>query len=446
MKRTIIFVVIFVLGIAASGYASQNPSHVRAKAEAERYIYNLEHPTDQQYMIGDWSGERKRLAEKGVVFSSTFVCDYLANVAGGASRGGRYDQSWGYDVNFNLEKLAGLIGLQFHISGLWRQGRNLSTDVIHNEIVCSTIYGHEQFKFYFLYLEQALLNDRLQIRIGRIAAGDDFAASPFYGLYVSNGIDGVPISIPKNMFFTVYPTATWGARAKLYLNDDFYIQSAIYNGDEGVGRDCMYGLDFSLRLKRGIAFAQELAYAPKNGIGPQGLPGHYKGGVYYNGEVQRDLYADANGASYAITGSAAKKHLGNYNVYLHADQMIYREKGTKDQGLTPVISVTLGPDDVNKFPLFLWAGLTYKGLIPDRDDDTTSFGLTYMTYSDALRESQKSVGARTQDSETVFEFTHRVQITKWMYMQPDIQYILTPEGTGDIDDAFVIGFQFGLVL
>ena len=35
-------------------------------------------------------------------------------------------------------------------------------------------------------------------------------------------------------------------------------------------------------------------------------------------------------------------------------------------------------------------------------------------------------------------------ITKWMFMQPDIQYIIQPGGTGDIDDALVLGFQFGL--
>jgi Carbohydrate-selective porin len=44
----------------------------------------------------------------------------------------------------------------------------------------------------------------------------------------------------------------------------------------------------------------------------------------------------------------------------------------------------------------------------------------------------------------VFEFTHKVMITKWMYMQPDLQYIISPGGTGDIDDALVLGFQLGL--
>jgi len=280
--------------------------------------------------------------------------------------------------------------------------------------------------------------------VRRIATGDDFASSPLYGTFVSNAVDGVPISIPINLFFTVYPTTTWGARAKFDLNKDFYILSGIYDGDKGVEYDKFYGLDFSLRLKEGLAFAQELAYAPADGVGSAGLPGHYKAGIYYNGAVKEDLYSDINGNSYAVTNLARKKHIGDYNLYIHADQMIFREEGTKDQGLTPLAVATIGPDNMNKFPFFLMGGLVYKGLVPTRDDDVTGFEVVYAKYSEKIKESQASVGSAQQKYEMVFEFTHKVSITKWMYMQPDIQYIVSPGGTGNIDDALVLGFQFGL--
>lgn len=425
-------------------YASYNPAHIENRAEVLRHDENLPHPPGSLYMTGNWNGERERLADKGVVMTSAFTCDFLADVVGGRSQGGRYDHSMGWDVNFDLEKFAGIADTQFHLSGLWRAGQNLSKAVIGNDLVVSTIYGHEQFRFYFLYLEKDFFDKRLNVRVGRIAAGDDFAASPLYGLYVSNAVDGVPISIPINMFFTVYPTATWGARSRFKLNDDFYILSGIYDGDKGVERDEMYGLDFSLRLKEGIAFAQEFAYAPKAGLGRAGLPGHYKAGIYYNGAVRRDLYSDVNGASYAATGLPSRKHIGDYNVYIHADQMIYREDGTADQGLTPLMVVTLGPDNINKFPFFIMAGLVYKGLVPGRDNDMSGFEIVYSKYSDSLKKSQESVGAAAQQYELMLEFTHRIMITNWMYFQPDLQYIIQPGGTGNIEDALVIGFQFGI--
>ena len=89
-------------------------------------------------------------------------------------------------------------------------------------------------------------------------------------------------------------------------------------------------------------------------------------------------------------------------------------------------------------------GLIYKGLVPGRNNDTTAVQMAYAKYSDKIKESQQSVGANPQKYEMMFEFTHKVMITNWMYMQPDLQYIIQPGGAGDIDDALVIGFQFGL--
>lgn len=433
--------------VAAPVIASYDPSYIASQKE-EKKISDVGNITmcseNQQYMMGDWKCLREELANEGVIFSSTYTNNVLGDVSGGMKQGGRYDHSVGWDVNFNLERFVGLMGTQFHIAGLWRAGQNLSKAVVGNDLVCSTIFGNEQFRFYSLYLEKDLLDKRLNIRLGRIATGDDFASSPLYGIFVSNAIDGNPISIPINLFFTSYPTATWGARARYYLNKDFYILSGIYDGDKAVSRNDMYGFDFSMRLKQGLAFAEEFAYAPEKGIGPEGLPGNYKAGIYYNGATCRDLYADINGNSFAVTNLDSKKHIGNYNVYIHADQMIYRKKGTTDEGLTPLMSVTLGPDDINKFPFFLMSGLVYKGLVPTRGNDTTAFEIAYAKYSSKIKESQQSVGISPQQYEIMFEFTHKIMITKWMFMQPDLQYIIQPGGTGNIDDALVIGFQFGL--
>jgi porin len=127
-----------------------------------------------------------------------------------------------------------------------------------------------------------------------------------------------------------------------------------------------------------------------------------------------------------------------------ADQMIYREKGTEDDGLTALAVATVGPDSINKFPFFLMGGLIYKGLVPGRDSDLTAVQMAYAKYSDKIKESEQSVGSSPQQYEIALEFTHRINITKWFYVQPDIQYIIQPGGTGNIDDSLVLGFQLGL--
>lgn len=433
LKATLAAILALLVAVPAYGYRAD-----------KHFAQHLLSEDQQIYMTGEWGGVRDETADKGVTFASSFVCDILGDVSGGMHQAGRYDHSLGWDINFDLEKFAGIKDTQFHISGLWRQGENLSKTTIGNDLVVSSIFGSEQFRFYAMYLEKLFLDQRLSIKAGRIATGDDFAFSTLYWTYVSNAVDGCPINIPINMFFPVYPTAVWGARAKFVINKDWYVMSGIYNGDSTVGSNQYCGLNFSLRLSRGVAFAQEIAYVPNTSPGSKGLPGHYKAGIYYNGAVIRDQYSDINGASYAVTGLPQKKHVGDYNIYLHADQMLYREKGSVDNGLTALTVTTLGPDNVNKFPFFTMAGLIYKGLIPGRDDDLTAFEVVYSQYSRSLRKSEQSVAGSGQTYELMLEFTQKIMITKWMFLQPDLQYIIRPGGTGDIDNALVIGSRFGV--
>lgn len=39
-----------------------------------------------------------------------------------------------------------------------------------------------------------------------------------------------------------------------------------------------------------------------------------------------------------------------------------------------------------------------------------------------------------------------VQATRWLQVQPDLQYIIHPSGTGTIGDAFVLGLQLAVNL
>ena len=137
-------------------------------------------PHPQQYMPGEWGGLREKLSDSGITFKATFVCDVLSNPYGGREQGIRYDHSMGLDINVDLEKAAGWKGLQFRVSGLYREGQNLSADKIDNTFTVTSIYGSEQLRFYGLYLDQALMDDRLHIRFGRISTGDDFISSPIY--------------------------------------------------------------------------------------------------------------------------------------------------------------------------------------------------------------------------------------------------------------------------
>ena len=50
-----------------------------------------------------------------------------------------------------------------------------------------------------------------------------------------------------------------------------------------------------------------------------------------------------------------------------------------------------------------------------------------------------------QQHETVMELTYRLALlTSALYVQPDLQYVFWPGGTGRISDALVLGAQLGV--
>ena len=86
---------------------------------------------NQQYLLGDWGGERTKLAEQyGVTFDFFYVADFLgtpqAAIKTGAAGWNRVRGTM--DIDFG--KLAGWNGLTFHVTGLWQGGPNLGANYL----------------------------------------------------------------------------------------------------------------------------------------------------------------------------------------------------------------------------------------------------------------------------------------------------------------------------
>lgn len=437
MKKISILITIFVFFLSSAS-AQEKLMAPAANGAPLRGWWN------GQYFFGDWGGQRQRLSDQGIDFVSTYVIDVLTNAYGGIRKHRvRYDSSLGLDVNVDLEKTSGLTGLQFHVSGLYRQGKNISGD-IGNRFPPSSIFGSQQLRLYNLYLEQAMFHDKVSLKAGRLGTGDDFAQSPLYWTFLTNSIDGCPISLPINFFFTVYPTATWGARLKVSPVSAFTWKGGVYHQDSRIGRMEAHGADFTWRSNKGLLFIQELSFLPNNYKEAKGLAGNYKLGLFYSTGRFNDLYEDENGNSFAQTTLPQKRRYGNYGLYLHADQLVYREPGSVDQGFTPFAVLVLQPSDINEFPFFIDSGLTYKGLIPGRDNDVAGIGLAYGQWSGQMNKNQNESGKTATKYEIVLESTYKIAVNKWMYVQPDIQYIFDRRSGDNSADALVTGARIGV--
>ncbi len=385
---------------------------------------------DRTYMLGDLGDRRHKLAKKMVTIDSSFVINVLGNPVGGKEHGFAYDSSYGASINVDFTK-HGITGLNLFSSICWRMGTNLSrSDKIDNQFTVSQIWGSETVRLCELYLLETLFDKRLNIKAGRLCAGNDFLASPLYWQYVNNGFDGNPVSIFYNIPFTAYPNATWGAYVQGKPWKWLSGKVAVFNANSKIQQNKYHGANFTFSSTNGVVWITEWCALVNQQKESHGMPGNYKVGFYY------------------LTGSRDKfsggSERGDPGLYFLFDQMLYRKGGPKsDLGLTSFVSFIFQPKNRNLMPFFMNGGLQYKGLFPKRPKDIASFGAMYGKFSSDLAHKEEKNGQEPQNFETVLELNYWIQINKWFYIMPDMQYIIRPKGL-NTPNAFVIGAQIGL--
>lgn len=374
----------------------------------------------RNYMTGDWGGLRPRLNELGITPYARYYITVLGNPVGGKKKGVQYAGLFNVHLNFDLERLLNIPGAEFLISGSWASGRSLSEEDIGNFFTASEVFSGRSVRLFQLILKSEVIEDLLTVAVGRMGIGDQFSTSEIFYNYVSTAINGHPISFPLNdeAFFS-NPQASWAARVGLAPAKEFYMKAGVYNSNPRVGEDSAHGVDFS--FKKGVILVSEIGYLRGQKAENSNMPGRYTFGAFYDNRKFDELSDDS------------KKQKGNYGLYWILQQMIYRENAHSDQGLTPWTAITISPDEtINTFPIFISGGLVYKGLVPDRGRDVTAFGFAYGTLSDDLE---------NKDYELMLELTHIFQATPWLQIQPDIQWVIHPGGSGEIPNALVIGMQ-----
>jgi len=389
----------------------------------------------REHLFGDWFTTRTWLEDHGITPTLTFVTDSLGNPTGGSEQGFTTANNVGLDLNFDLEKLGVVEGGSFLLSMSYRFGGSLSANYIHNVFTVQQVFGGETFHLINIAYLQKLFDDRVELRLGRIATGDDFLVSPYNYVFVQNGFDGNPVSIFFNSpGMTAYPNDTWGALVKVRPTARTYIMGGVYNGDPSIRSNDHNGADFSMD---GPLFAiGEVAYQPNSLPGDRGLLGNYKAGFWYD----NSLYT-------AFSTGAVNR--GNWGFYGMFDQVLVRfGEPASHRGFGVAGSFLASPDQsISQMPYFFTAALVTRGIFPSRPRDIIGLGVVYGDFSNDLqgfqrRAQQLDPTVGVQSYETVLELTYRLALLKSaLYVQPDLQYVFRPGGTGRIPDALVLGAQ-----
>ena len=269
---------------------------------------------------------------------------------------------------------------------------------------------------------------------------------------MNNGIDGNIRNVLFDTQFSAYPFATWAARLRVDPTPEINFQFGVFQTWPDIFDRDNNGLDWSIRIRRRRhdpratrldAGVLQAARSKADGTlrrqeerrrtADERLPGPLLG--------RRLLLAV--GQLHPI--QVAEKTGSSYGFYAHGDQMVYQEAPGSDQGLTVWAASGYYPqDNISIMPFQVNSGLIYKGLIPSRDDDREIVGVMYGRFSHDYASVLRNAGSGDPQYELVLEVAHRIQLSKFAYIQPDLQWVVRPGGTGRIPDALVLGAQMGV--
>jgi porin len=390
-----------------------------------------------EHLLGDWGGLRSKLEESGITPRWILISDVAGNPVGGRDQGATQASSTELSLFFDLNNLAGLKGGSIFTSFSQRWGNRLSSEYVGNVFSVQQIYGFETFRVIDVSYQQKLLNDRLELRLGRFAQTDDFLDSPYNYGFMSNAFCGNPFGILLDAPGMQAYTGTWAALGKVRPTKRSHVMMGVYNGDPAMREDKNHGVDFTFK---GPVFAMAEVGYQFNGL-PSDTKrlGNYKVGGWFDDSKLPDFT------------SGISKH-GSWGWYALFDQVIvpFGSPGA-NRGLGVFGSVTVATDShIQQLPLYVTAGVSARGLFDARPRDAISFGVASGSFSNELQRAQESgrllpPEGGVQDHENVVELTYRMDLRKGAYfIQPDFQYVVRPGGTGRLSNAAVVGAQFGI--
>jgi porin len=398
-----------------------------AASTIERSFWN-----DQNYLLGDWNGERSQLEAKGIDFSFVYVSDFLGNPTGGENQA---FTDWGRirgTMDIDIGKLTDTNAPTFHITGLWQNGGNLGGEHLDSIANPSSLVSAPTFRLDSWWFEQALFNRHLFLRGGQFAGQDSYGVQEYGGSYLLEPL-GYAFG---NLFNTTYesfdPASTPAAEVRIVPNKHLYVKSAVLAGNRDPYADDTTGFGFV--IKDAPVVVSEIGYLTNSSnlnassFSQKIYPGKYKFGSSYNvGE-----FVDP------VTGA---KHSGNYLLYFMANQAVYRQDVGSNRGLDLDFAADWSPDEVNRINEQITGGFRYNGPIPRRAKDSFAFGVVYSKISDHFNQSYLLQSEPVLGAEKAFEANYMFQVTHWLMLQPAVQYFDEVGANPRQGDAVAAGFR-----
>ena len=399
--------------------------------------------SSSKWMTGDWGGTRTELLEKGYDFTLDYVGEAATNLHGGYNddRTARYSDQFALGMKLDLQKILGWQDAEFKLAITERSGRNLSNDRISDPRAgqfssVQEVWGRGQtWRLTQMWIKQKYFDGALDVKVGRFGEGEDFNSFPcdfqnlaFCGSQVGNWVGGIWYN---------WPVSQWAMRVKYNITPEFFAQVGVFEQNPS-NLETGNGFKLSGSGTKGMILPVELVWTPQ----VSGLPGEYRLGYYYSTAKADDI------------SDPERTHSSKHGWWVVAQQQVTAHNGDANRGLSLFANFTVHDKDTNVVDNYQQVGLVYKGAFDGRPKDDIGFGVARIHVNDDVRKRAELINAGNglddydnpafvpiQRSEYNAELYYGFHVTDWLTVRPNLQYIKSPGGVDEVDNALVAGIK-----
>ncbi|HET7569199.1 MAG TPA: carbohydrate porin [Gammaproteobacteria bacterium] len=334
--------------------------------------------------------------------------DYFRDVAGGAERGG------GAPGILHLTAEVDSNSDIFHLDVLGTFGSSISDNAGDLQTL-SNFEAYNTARLFEAWYQRDFAGSGFSLRLGMQDYNVLFDVLDPAQLFINSsfGIEPTISQVPVSIF----PETTLGAVAR-WRSRDGYVLAGVYDGTPGLpGHPA--GTHVHFNSGDGLFSTLEAGIAKTN---------EYKLAAGY--------WYDTASVDYPIGHHRTRNH-GWYTI---------GSMGFSGKNDAPAVHVFMqlggAPSDRNPFARYIGAGITLNGFVAGRPDDTLGLAVARAGMSRSFRNATHAATT----AETAFELTYQTHLTDRLYLQPDVQYIISPGGVSDVDDALVVGLRISYSL
>lgn len=366
-------------------------------------------------LLGDPAGVRADLDAHGLSWTLAYTGEVISNASGGVQRDVAVDHLLDWVIDADFGKMLGWTGGSARLNPMLLAGDGLVGDTGDLTRV-SNINGRGGVRIFEFWLQQGAFDGALSLRAGVLAADQEFAITSAGQLYY-NSVFGGPVFMTANFAWPIYPVGAPGLRLRVDPAAGFYVQAAVYDGDPGSERFNRSGLRVRWNHSEGVFSIVEGGWTSGGE-----RPGSLKAGAFYH-TADFPRY-DTGGTGSGLAGG-----------YALAEQCLAK-------GIDAFLRVGVSQEDRSVVALGADGGFNFTGLLPGRARDVLGLGLIYARLGKGFVAARPDPGPWGYES--VFEATYKVVVTPAWSLQPDLQYVMHPGGSGQIHNALVLGLRVDL--